>query len=244
MQLRLRVPIVCLGVAFACVAPDFQKAQAPRATPLDSLSVVQRVTHLDEVALEPSVVENSAAALFTTGYWTPMPRMWKSSDRGTSWARLNLGTLHDGAIGNSDVGLTVASDGTLYFVTLLFDTVAKEGRAINIAVSHDAGVSWAWQSLSVKRLDDRPWVATAPDGSAHVIWNDGSGVLHAVSRDRGKTWRDPERVAYRGGSSHLAVGPNGEVAIRLVPLSASGPKFDPGVDSIIIGNTAGTTWKR
>ncbi len=141
MRLRLRVPVVCLGVAFACGAPDVHTVRASRATPLDSLSVLQRVTHLDEVALEPSVVENYTGALFTTGYWTPMPRVWKSADRGTSWTRLNLGTVQDGAIGNSDVGLSVASDGTLYLVTMLYDTVAKEGRSISMAVSHDAGAS-------------------------------------------------------------------------------------------------------
>src|SRR5438132_479560 len=108
----------------------------------------------------------------------------------------------------------------------------------------DVGATWSWTTLSKMRFDDRPWVAVAPDGMAHVIWNDGSGVSHATSRDRGVTWRVGARIHAQGGSSHLAVGPRGEVAVRIVPLSASGNKFDPGVELIAVSTDGGTTWQK
>jgi hypothetical protein len=38
-------------------------------------------------------------------------------DGGNRWTRVNVGSEADGAIGNSDVDLAMARDGTLYFVT-------------------------------------------------------------------------------------------------------------------------------
>lgn len=40
------------------------------------------------------------------------------------------------------------------------------------------------------------------------------------------------------------MGPNREVAVRVVPLSASGNKFDEGVDIVAVSTDAGTTWQR
>jgi len=81
------------------------------------------------------------------------------------------------------------------------------------------------------------------DGTAHVIWNDGSGDSHAVSKDKGVTWLQKPRISGQGGSSHLAVGPDKEVAVRMTPSSASGGKFDAGVDLIAVSTDAGVTWK-
>ena len=127
---------------------------------------------------------------------------------------------------------------------MLYDRAANEGRQIAIGVSRDAGATWSWTTLSTMRFDDRPWVAVAPDGMVHVIWNDGNGVSNTSSRDRGVTWSRGARIRTQGGSSHLAVGPRGEVAVRIVPLSASGNKFDPGVELIAVSIDGGTTWQK
>jgi hypothetical protein len=155
---------------------------------------------------------------------------------GRCW--LACGPLARCYVGNSDVDLAVARDGNLYFATMLFDRDAGEGRLITIGVSRDIGASWGWTTLSRTRFDDRPWVEVAPDGTAHVIWNDGSGVSHAVSRDRGATWMEMDRIHDQGGSSHLAIGPSGELAVRIAPLSASGNKFHAGVDLIAVSSDA------
>jgi len=189
------------------------------------------------------VVEHPNGTLFVAGYGRPIgAKLWKSADHGTTWTRVNFGAEADGAIGNSDVDLALARDGTLYFAALEFDGQTKKGRGISIGVSKDAGSTWRWIRLS-QHSDDRPWIAVAADGTAHVIWNDGSGVNYAVSRDGGVSWQQRPRIYDQGGSSHLAVGPNREVAARVTPLSAAGGKFDPGVDLIAVSTDGGATWK-
>lgn len=136
------------------------------------------------------IVEHPDGTLFVTGYGgggpsdrkQTVPRLWRSSDHGTTWSAVNVGTEADGAVGNSDVDLAVAHDGTLYFVSMGYDAKINEGTHIAVGVSTEGGKIWHWTMLSKHRYDDRPWVVVAPDGSAHVIWNDGSGVHHAASR--------------------------------------------------------------
>jgi hypothetical protein len=70
--------------------------------------------------------------------------------------------------------------------------------------------------LSKNCLDDRPWAKVGPDdGTAPVIWNDGSAALYRQTRNGGAPWSDPDRIPDHGGSSHLSVGPRGEVAVRI-----------------------------
>ena len=193
------------------------------------------------------VVELTDGTLFVSGYDGDMektPNLWRSRDHGASWERVNVGAKADGAIGNSDVDLAVGRDNTLYFVTMGFDRKAGEGLHIAVGVSKNAGATWSWTVLSKDRFDDRPWVGVAPDGTAHVIWNDGSGVRHAVSIDGGSKWKEHSRIHDQGGSSHLAVGPHGEIAVRITPLSASGNKFTPGVDLIAVSRDRGKTWQK
>jgi hypothetical protein len=206
--------------------------------------LVQRVDHIDVAGREPMVVEHPNGTLFVAGYGEPRPTLWKSTDRGATWSRVNVGTEADGAIGNSDVDLGVARDGTLYFASMLFDRKVREGRQIAIGVSTDAGATWRWTTVTKHRFDDRPWVDVAPDGTAHAIWNDGSGVNHVLSTDRGTTWSTPARIHDKGGSSHLAIGPGGEVAVRITPASASGNKFDEGVDLIAVSADRGASWSK
>jgi hypothetical protein len=213
-------------------------ASVPPAT---ELVVAQRVEHRDTAAREPMLAEHPQGALFVAGYWSPKPALWKSQDRGATWSRVDVGAE---AEGNSDVDLAVAADGTLYFVVMTYDRKTNEGVQIAMGVSGDAGTSWRWTTISKTRFDDRPWVEVAPDGTAHVIWNDGSGVSHRISRDRGATWTPAARIHDRGGSSHLAIGPKGELAVRVTPLSASGNKYDAGVDLIAVSSDGGATWQK
>lgn len=213
------------------------------------LAVVDSVAHLEALAREPMVVEHPSGWLFVSGYAAGMdpmdvPNLWRSDDGGASWQRLDVGTAADGAAGNSCVDLAVGPDGAIYFLVMGFDRNAAEGTHIAIGVSRDLGGSWDWTFLSRERFDDRPWVDVAPDGTAHVIWNDGSGVSHVVSTDAGRTWTERERIHDLGGSSHLAVGLAGEVAVRITPASASGHRLDPETDFIAVSLDAGATWAR
>jgi hypothetical protein len=218
--------LLLLVFGAACSAGD-QSVQAPVPAPtttpaVAALTLAAPVTHLERWAREPMAVEHPNGTLFVSGMGESTPTLWQSRNRGTTWTLVDVGTEAQGAIGNSDVDLAVARDGTLYFATMVYDRKANEGMSISIGVSKDAGASWAWTPLSKTRFDDRPWVEVAPDGTAHVIWNDGSGVSHAVSQDGGVTWTERAKIHPQGGSSHLAVGPNGEIAVRVTPMSASG----------------------
>ena len=243
---RLLFLLLCTVLGSTSVGSARQSGDAElMPTKVDSLGTLE-----SGATREPMIVEHPNGMLFVSGYGSPdfnapqtVPRLWKSADHGKSWTLVNVGTEADGAIGNSDVSLAMAPDGTLYFATMIFDLKTFEGAQITVGVSKDVGNSWHWTTLAKKRFDDRPWVAVAPDGVAHVIWNDGSGVCHSVSRDRGVHWSEPQQIHSAGGSSHLAVGPNGELAVRIVPTSASGGRIDEGVDLIAISTDAGSTWQ-
>ena len=221
-------------------------AERPTAEPVvpARLVLADSVDHVDALAREPMVVAQPGGALFVTGYWDSIPPLWKSTDNGRSWARLDVGTAANGAAGNSDSDLAVGPDGTLYLITLLFDRAGYKGIGIQVAVSRDTGATWTWTDLSRTPNDDRPWIEVAPDGTAHAIWNDGAGVSHAVSTDTGRTWVEKARVHEDGGSSHLTVGPNGEIAVRVVALSAAGNVYKPGVDLVAVSTDRGDTWIR
>jgi hypothetical protein len=235
--------VFVVAIGNGCAGVD-DRRPATNATEAATLAVADPVDHLDVIAREPMVVEHPDGTLFVSGYGEPAPRLWKSRDRGATWARVNVGNETSGAIGNSDVDLAVAGDGTLYFVTMVFDRKAAEGVSVSIGVSKDIGATWSWTLLSKTRFDDRPWVEVSSDGTVHVIWNDGNGVCYAVSKDRGDTWTERPRIHEQGGSSHLATGPNGKVAVRVTPLSASGNKFDDGVDIVAVSTDAGMTWQK
>lgn len=207
----------------------------------------QTVDHIDSPAHEPMVVQHPDGTLFVAGFGaTPdtesQPQLWKSNDSGESWKRVDVGTAAEGARGNSDVDLAMAPDGTLYFISMGFNWKTFEGVRMAIGASSDLGASWNWTTLSEDRYDDRPWVEVAPDGTAHAIWNDGAGVCHAVSKDRGQNWEEWARVHPAGGSSHVAIGPEGEIAVRITPLSASGHKYDEGLELIAVSTDGGRTW--
>ncbi|MEO1655523.1 MAG: sialidase family protein, partial [Bacteroidota bacterium] len=124
-----------------------------------------------------------------------------------------------------------------------FDWNSMKGEHISLGVSSDEGKSWNWTYISKNDYDDRPWVEVASDGSAHVIWNDGKGVHYTYSNDQGKNWQKRPDIHNLGGSSHFAVGPEGQLAVRISPLSASGVTFNEGLDLLKVSLDLGKTWK-
>ena len=243
--------VVTLSILLMGCPSDIPEAVEPDVVEPEAVElpgIEAPVEHIDLIAYESMVVEHPDGFLFVAGFGGPElgepPTLWKSSDDGRTWDRVDVGSAADGADGNSDVDLAVGADGTLYFVALGFNNEAFEGLHIAMGASPDAGASWTWTYLSQDRNDDRPWVKVAPDGTAHVIWNDGNGVSHATSRDRGQTWVEQSRVHPRGGSSHLAIGPSGEIAVRITPLSASANQFDPGLELIAVSTDGGMSWSK
>ena len=246
--------VATLWSIVGCAGSDQATSEADPASENAALSLSEPVHHLDALAREPMFVEHPDGTLFVSGYGGShdptgnhlerVPNLWKSVDGGASWERVDVGTADEGAVGNSDVDLAVSPSGTLYFAIMGFDPTSRRGAHIAIGVSHDIGASWTWTMLSQDEYDDRPWVGVTPGGTAHVVWNDGGGVAHSISRDEGRTWTERERIHPQGGSSHLAVGPGGEVAVRISPLSASGYIYDDGVELIAVSTDDGETWAK
>lgn len=233
---RLACSVMLLSLA-SCAGGDERPPEIAQ-----DLIALPATDHTGARAREPMIVQAPDGALFVSGYGEDAPLLWRSGDNGTTWSSVNVGTPADGAVGNSDVDLAIAPDGTLYFVAMSFDRNRGEGRGIAVGTSRDGGASWTWTSLSRDRFDDRPWVKVAPDGTAHAIWNDGAGVSHAVSSDRGVTWSERPRIHTLGGSSHLAISAAGAIAARITPVSASGNKFDSGVDRVAVSTDEGSAW--
>ncbi len=239
--------------AFAIVVAFTISACAPAgdhsgSTLTTSIVVTDTVHYTDVQNREPMVAELGDGTLLVTGFprlpHQPArpPSLWKSVDGGRSWGSVDAGTPEQGAVGNSDTDFAVAPDGTVYFVSMGFNRTTNEGTHITIGVSRDHGLSWSWTYMAQNDKVDRPWVEVAPDGTAHVIWNDDNGVYHTMSNDGGATWEERPQVSALGGSSHLAVGPNGEVAVRITPMSASGGSYDADVDLLAVSTDRGQTW--
>ena len=237
----------CIAASHLSLACSSEPAPAP-ASPehtQGTLTLSAPVEHVERMpAREPMMAEHPNGTLFVTGYGAPAPNLWKSTDQGTTWTTVNVGTEAQGAIGNSDVELAMAPDGTLYFIAMSYNRKTYEGTGIAVGATRDAGATWTWTQLSKTRYDDRPWVEVTSNNTAHAVWNDGSGVSYARSTDGGRTWQEQPRIHPQGHSSHLAVGPAGEIAVRITPVSASFNVQHAGVDLIAVSADGGSTWMK
>ena len=139
------------AVTAACL-PRSRSMAEPES--VHQLILAEQVNLLDTLAREPMLVEDISGALFVGGYNRRRPGLWKSTDRGHTWARVDVGTAEQGAIGNSDLDLAIGPEGALYFVTLTYDAATGAGLQVAVGVSRDAGARWHWTTLSRVRFVD------------------------------------------------------------------------------------------
>lgn len=219
------------------------------------LIIKNKIDHISTLAREPMVCQHPNGDLYVTGYrnQSNTPQLWKSVDMGKTWASVDVGTPEEGAKGNSDADLYIDSVGNIYLLSMTytklpadlkdFDFSTLKGERITVGVSKDEDKTWKWHQISENDYDNRPWITATYNGDLHIIWNDGKGVHHTISQDKGASWEKKGRIAEKGGSSFLASGYNGELAVRITPLSASGNQYDKGVDYTQLSRNNGASWK-
>ncbi|MGD8330312.1 MAG: hypothetical protein PVJ49_12840, partial [Acidobacteriota bacterium] len=111
-------------------------AAAAANPPAVELTLAPPINHLDTTAREPMLVEHPDGTLFVAGYQreNPVveqpPELWRSRDGGLGWERVDVGSVADGAVGNSDVDLAISPDGALYYLTMGFDRTVGEGTHV------------------------------------------------------------------------------------------------------------------
>lgn len=249
MQDAWRGALLAVCLLAGCLAPaaDIEPATAPTSVP-------EAVRVLGVSAREPAIAQLPDGTLLVAAYGGAdqvergtRPILFRSGDGGATWTRVEQGTVIDGAIGNSDADLAVAPDGTAYHATM---TWLPWGHAISVGASVDGGTTWTWETVAAMPGVDRPWVEVAPDGVAHLTWSSPRGLHHATSSDRGASWTEGPLVHPTGGSGVLAIGPSGELAVRVFPLRAPatlGVAFvflmqDPAADGVAVSRDGGATW--
>lgn len=193
------------------------------------------------VLMEPMVADHPNGTLYVAGFNNREPLLFRSRNRGYEWEPVDLGGADDGAIGNSDEDLVIAPDGSVHLAVM--DLGQTGGKGIAVASLRPGEDRWAWTTISRNEGDDRPWIDVTPAGVLHLVWNDGNGVHYARSTDSGRSWLRRPSIHPSGGSSHLAVGPSGELAVRITPRSASGRRFDEGTDLIALSLDGGDSWR-
>lgn len=218
------------------------------------LVLKNKIDHVSSLAREPMVCQHPSGAIFVTGYKnnSNSPQLWKSEDMGKTWESIAIGTTKERAIGNSDVDLFIDKKGNIFLLSMTFtkmpenlegfDFSSLKGERITVGVSKDKGQSWYWHTISENDYDDRPWITSTTNGKVHIIWNDGKGIHHVTSENEGTSWQKNSDISIQGGSSFLANGYNGQLAVRVAPLSASAFKMDEGIDLIKLSLDNGASW--
>lgn len=110
------------------------------------LAVSEPVHVLDELAREPLVVRHPSGTLFVAGYGSQVtdtdpeapPQLWKSTDEGATWTRIDVETKEDGTAGDADVDLAMWPGGTLYFLVMGFDRTERDKTHIASGVCSTA----------------------------------------------------------------------------------------------------------
>lgn len=248
----LAATLLVVLILAGCATPAADPSSA--SLPAGTLSL-EVTPVLGELFAEPAIAHHPDGAIFVAGYATTRapteitrPMLARSDDGGATWQTLVQGAPTDSAIGNSDTDLAISPDGTIYHATMLF---FPWGHAISIGASKDLGATWTWRQLMVAPWVDRPWIEVGPDGTAHATWSSPRGLHHATSRDGGESWQEGPLVHPSSGSGGLAIGPNGEIAVRLMPyrgptilLAAFAFLFvDPEADGIAVSGDGGATWE-
>lgn len=172
--------------------------------------------------------------------YRPTQTIWRSADDGQSWEDVTPElppTTHTGGVDNV---LTVAPDGTVYYLN-------AAGATQHMVRSTDAGDTWDPLPLPPFPAPmHRAWIVADDQGQVHVA-SESLATLnnwHLGSQDRGTTWGPPTPIHEDPGfGSDLAMGPDGTLYLARTSLAAATPAEEDTWD-LLVSTDGGTTWER
>ena len=198
-------------------------------------------TGIDGMPGEPMIVQHPDGSLYLGGYVYPKyVALYQSRDLGLNWQKVDLKNENNPELGNSDIDLTIAPNGSVHMAAMHWGDY--EGAGISVVSSRNGTDTWIWNRISQVLGDDRPWIRATPDETIHLIWNNRNGINYVRSSDNGQNWERQPLIYPEGKSSHFAAGPNGELAIRITPRAWTEAPEDPNKDYIAVSLDGGNSW--
>lgn len=153
-------------------------------------------------------------------------RVYTSGDAGRTWSSAAGPPLGQAACARGDPAVAVAPDGREYVAFIVNSACLEYDPFPYLVVASRApgGRHWSVRRVmppSKEHWDDKPALATAPDGRIFLIWTrlltrDTSAVVFSESNDHGVTWTHPKPIALRlsyGQLVNAAVGPDGTLYV-------------------------------
>lgn len=143
----------------------------------------------------------------------------RSLDGGRTWStetpvHPNPGPVEGNVCGTQHGHLEAAPDGTIYLPTSLC------GSRPTVFISRDDGVTWERSEVAPINVPlSDPDLGIDRDGNVYAAFIDETGALFlSVSRDAGRSWSDPLRIApgVTAGLPAVAAGDPGRVVISFV----------------------------
>ena len=198
-------------------------------------------TGIDGMPGEPMIVQHPDGSLYIGGYVYPKyVALYHSRDLGSTWQKIDLKNENIPELGNSDIDLTIAPNGSVHMAAMHWGDF--EGAGISVVSSRNGTDTWSWNRISQSSGDDRPWIRATPDGTLHLIWNNRKGINYVRSSDNGESWERQPIIYPEGTSSHFAAGPNGELAVRITPRTRTEAPEDPSKDYVAVSLDGGNSW--
>lgn len=252
----MRTPLALLAAALcavALVAPpartadDTDRALAPAPGPRSEPSVA--VSPRDPRVVLVAAMEFKS--FFQTGYGQiglPSVVLWRSSDGGTSYARVGAVPMPPGTRYTGDPSVAFDGAGRAYAAYLGSSDTTDGG--LFMVRSDDGGRTWPATATRVARkiigpdgciAHDKPYLATGPRNAVYVAWHTNAyhdaacteaapyEVWFARSGDAGRTWSRPLVLADEGDpvGATPAVAPDGTVHVAYVRRGTSCDGTDP-----------------
>ena len=175
---------------FVAIGPHFKKSENGGAGWKTLVRGIEKKRTVTSIALSDSFKEDK-----TMFMGTDEGSIYKSTDRGLSWARVADGSLK-GGVSRIRMSPRFSRDGIVL-------VAGMEGGFI---ITRNGGRDWVDLFNSTTRIGDMAFVP-GPQEAGALLAGDDSGHLH-ISEDKGKTWQELFYMPESGGITSIAVSPD------------------------------------